>query len=56
VAGGAFVLGRRPAFFVNILQVFMAPAFLIAEILIGVGLQKVLARDLDARSLKYVGG
>jgi uncharacterized membrane protein YGL010W len=67
VAGGAFVLGwivqfighafegRRPAFFVNILQVFMAPAFLIAEILFAVGFQKTLAHDLKARSLKYVG-
>jgi uncharacterized membrane protein YGL010W len=65
VAGGAFVLGwivqfvghvfegRRPAFLVNLAQVFMAPAFLIAEMLFGIGLAQPLAADLTRRAEKY---
>lgn len=65
VAGGAFVLGwiiqfighvfegRRPAFMVNLAQVFMAPAFLIAEMLFGLGLARPLAADLTRRAEKY---
>ena len=65
VAGGAFVLGwivqfvghafegRRPAFLVNLAQVFMAPAFLIAEMLFSVGLAQPLAADLTRRAEKY---
>ncbi len=65
VTGGAFVLGwivqfvghgfegRRPAFLVNLAQVFMAPAFLIAEMLFGLGLARPLAADLTRRAEKY---
>lgn len=45
--------GRRPAFLTNILQVFMAPAFLIAELMFALGLQRTLADILDARAQKY---
>jgi uncharacterized membrane protein YGL010W len=65
VAGMAFVLGwiiqfighafegRRPAFLVNLTQVFMAPAFLLAEMLFALGLQRPLADDLMRRAVKY---
>jgi uncharacterized membrane protein YGL010W len=45
--------GRRPALFTNVLQIFMAPPFLIAEILFALGLEKQLEQDLMARSRKY---
>jgi uncharacterized membrane protein YGL010W len=45
--------GRRPALFVNALQVFMAPAFLIAEIFFLLGFQKDLQSALMQRSRKY---
>lgn len=45
--------GRRPALFTNILQIFMAPPFLIAEILFALGFEKGLAHELDRRSVKY---
>lgn len=45
--------GRRPALFTNLTQIFMAPAFLIAEILFTLGLEKELERDVMARSVKY---
>jgi len=45
--------GRRPALTVNILQIFMAPAFLIAEALFAVGQQKELESTLEARAVKY---
>ena len=65
VAGAVFALGwiiqfvghmfegRRPAFLVNLAQVFMAPAFLIAEMLFAVGLAQPLAADLTRRAEKY---
>ena len=46
-------MGRRPAFLVNLTQVFMAPAFLIAEMLFAVGLAAPLAADLTRRAEKY---
>lgn len=65
VAGASFVVGwaiqfwghvfegRRPAFLTNILQVFMAPAFLVAEILFTAGLQRALCNTLHSRAEKY---
>jgi uncharacterized membrane protein YGL010W len=65
VAGASFVGGwviqflghvferRRPAFLTNILQVFMAPAFLVAEVMFAIGLQRGLADILRARAQKY---
>lgn len=45
--------GRRPAFLTNILQVFMAPAFLIAEAMFAAGRQRSLADILRTRAQKY---
>lgn len=45
--------GRRPALFTNATQVFMAPPFLIAEMLFALGLEKGLEREVMARSVKY---
>ena len=45
--------GRRPAFTVNMLQVFMAPAFLVAELLFAAGQQRALADALKLRARKY---
>lgn len=45
--------GRRPAFTVNMVQVFMAPAFLVAESLFAIGLQRSLASTLLTRAQKY---
>ncbi|MBL8628445.1 MAG: DUF962 domain-containing protein [Rhodospirillaceae bacterium] len=45
--------GRKPALFTNLTQIFMAPVFLIAEILFALGLEKDLERDVMARSVKY---
>lgn len=45
--------GRRPALIDNALQIFMAPPFLIAEVLFAMGLEKELAADLDQRAVKY---
>jgi uncharacterized membrane protein YGL010W len=47
--------GRRPAFTVNMLQIFMAPAFLVAEIAFAAGLQRQLAEGLELRAQKYAG-
>jgi len=46
--------GRRPALTVNALQVFMAPPFLIAEMLMGVGLEQELKRNIESRAVKYL--
>jgi len=45
--------GRRPAFLTNIFQVFMAPAFLIAEAMFAAGRQRALADTLRTRAQKY---
>lgn len=45
--------GRRPAFTVNILQVFMAPAFLVAELLFALGMQQRLAEVLALRAKRF---
>ena len=41
--------GRRPALFSNLLQVFMAPAFLIMEILFACGLLGAVKTEIEAR-------
>lgn len=48
--------GRRPALFDNLLQIFMAPSFLIAEILFSLGLEKGLKAEIEARMPKYAAG
>lgn len=45
--------GRRPALADNLLQVFMAPGFLIAEVLFALGLLGQVRRDLNNRAVKY---
>lgn len=45
--------GRKPALFDNIMQVFMAPSFLIAEILFKLKLEQGLKAEIDARMPKY---
>lgn len=45
---------RRPALFSNAIQIFMAPPFLIAELLFAAGLEQELAREIDVRHKKYL--
>jgi uncharacterized membrane protein YGL010W len=45
--------GRRPAFLVNILQLFMAPAFLVAEAMFVAGFQKDLSVSLALKARNY---
>lgn len=45
--------GRKPALVDNLMQVFMAPGFLVAELLFAFGLLKDLKGDLESRSKKY---
>ncbi len=45
---------RKPALFDNLVQIFMAPAFLIAELLFMVGLEQGLKAEIDARIHKYM--
>lgn len=63
---GLFVLGwiiqfvghifekRKPALFDNLLQIFMAPSFLIAEVLFMLGMESGLKAEIDARIHKYL--
>lgn len=46
--------GRRPALFDNLLQIFVAPAFLIAEVLFRMGLETRLKAEVSRRSHKYL--
>lgn len=46
--------GRKPALFDNLTQVFIAPAFLIAEILFMLGLEGSLKAEVEARAVKYL--
>jgi uncharacterized membrane protein YGL010W len=46
--------GRRPALFANVLQIFMAPPFLVAEMLFALGLERELARQIEVRKVKYL--
>ncbi|MSO72912.1 MAG: DUF962 domain-containing protein [Rhodospirillaceae bacterium] len=66
VAGAGFVVGwifqfvghafegRRPALTVNALQAFMAPPFLIAEMLFALGFERDLEGTLQERAVKYL--
>ena len=45
--------GRKPALFDNLLQIFMAPAFLIAEILFALGLEQGLKEEIESRMPRY---
>lgn len=45
--------GRKPALFDNLMQVFMAPSFLIAEILFKVKLEQGLKAEIDSRMHQY---
>jgi len=46
--------GRKPALFDNLLQIFMAPAFLIAELLFTLKLETSLKSEIEARIDKYL--
>lgn len=46
--------GRKPALFDNLLQIFMAPSFLIAEILFALGLEKGLQAEINKRMPRYL--
>jgi len=46
--------GRRPALTVNAIQIFMAPSFLIAEILFVIGVGKSLQEQIQSRAVKYL--
>lgn len=46
--------GRRPALFDNLLQIFMAPAFLIAEVLFAIGVEQGLRADISRRMPRYL--
>ncbi len=46
--------GRKPALFDNLTQVFIAPAFLIAEVLFMLGLEQKLKADVEARAVNYM--
>lgn len=53
LVGHAFE-GRKPALVDNLLQVFIAPIFLAAEILFAVGLKRDLATAVEARHFRYL--
>lgn len=46
--------GRRPALFDNLLQIFMAPSFLIAEILFHFGIESRLEGEIAQRMHRYL--
>ncbi|WP_417459544.1 DUF962 domain-containing protein [Kordiimonas sp.] len=46
--------GRKPALFDNLLQIFMAPSFLIAEVLFMLGLEEGLKAEIKDRMPKYL--
>ena len=46
--------GRRPALFDNLLQIFMAPAFLIAEMVFAPGLEQRLKAEIENRMPRYL--
>lgn len=45
---------RKPALFDNLLQIFMAPSFLIAEVLFLFGLEKNLKAEINSRIDRYL--
>lgn len=46
--------GRKPALFDNLLQIFMAPSFLIAEVLFTMGLEQGLKAEIEQRMPRYL--
>ena len=46
--------GRKPALLDNVMQVFIAPMFLVAEIAFALGLRKSLAAEVEARWRDYL--
>ena len=46
--------GRRPALLDNLLQIFIAPIFLIAEVFIALGLKRDLAAAVAAKCPRYM--
>lgn len=53
LVGHAFE-GRKPALVDNLMQIFIAPLFLMAEIFVAVGLHRELGRAVRERSAKYL--
>jgi len=45
---------RKPALFDNLMQIFMAPSFLIAELLFMLGLEQALKAEIEERMPKYI--
>ncbi len=45
---------RKPALFDNLMQIFMAPAFLIAEVVFAIGLEKSLKSEIESRMGPYM--
>ncbi|TNE64481.1 MAG: DUF962 domain-containing protein [Alphaproteobacteria bacterium] len=46
--------GRKPALFDSLTQIFMAPSFLIAELLFALGLERGLKAEIDSRIHRYL--
>lgn len=46
--------GRRPALTANAIQIFMAPHFLIAEILFALGLARSFKAQIQSRAVNYL--
>ena len=46
--------GRKPALFDNALQIFMAPSFLVAEILFSLGMLSDLRSEMEIRMGRYL--
>lgn len=46
--------GRKPALFDNALQIFMAPSFLVAEILFSMNMQQELKAEMQHRMKRYL--
>ena len=53
LVGHAFE-GRKPALLDNVMQIFIAPVFLIAEAAFALGLRKPLAAEVEARWRHYL--
>ncbi|MEN8196591.1 MAG: Mpo1-like protein, partial [Pseudomonadota bacterium] len=53
LVGHAFE-GRKPALTDNLLQILIAPVFLVAEVVFGLGLRKSLHDEVDARWRDYL--
>jgi len=51
---GHYFEGRKPALFDNLLQILMAPSFLIAEILFALGVEQGLKAEMQARMGVYL--